>query len=142
MKLMFAVWVWGTMACSTDDRPERTLAYVTETVLAPTCAVAECHTAFKRQSGFAFDTVELAQESLAGGQDMIQLIQPCNAANTAAQTCPNDPDSSYLLKVIYDQDIYGDRMPYDSAMPDADKQLLTDWIGDGAPGFVPPSGPQ
>ena len=144
MKLMFAVWVWGAMACSTDERPERTLAYVTETILAPSCANAECHSAFKREKGYAFDTVELAQDSLFGGPVGTRLLIGACATPGTCSTDPTEGDplsgSSYLLTVIYQQDDEGDRMPYDSALPDADKQLISDWIRDGASGFDPTNG--
>jgi hypothetical protein len=118
----------GLSACGTDDRPE-TLAYITDTILAPTCALAECHSAMTREFNYAFDTVALAQQAL-DGTDAIRLIAACDA-----RPCSGD---SYLIKVITDRDGYGNRMPYDSAMPEEDVQLITDWIRDGAVGFVQP----
>jgi hypothetical protein len=53
-------------ACATtDDRPQ-TLAYITETILVPNCATAECHSALENQNNYVFDTVEHAQKSLDG----------------------------------------------------------------------------
>jgi hypothetical protein len=139
-------------ACSsTDDRP-RTLQYVTETILQPTCATAECHSAFKREDGYAFDNVFLAQQSLAGGPPTIPLstsfgalIGECDGLNgtptpgsCSTLTDISQPGTSFLLTVIYDKDTLGDRMPYDATMPDEDKQFLSDWIQDGAPGYIPP----
>jgi hypothetical protein len=122
----------GASACAAeDDRPE-TLAYITETILAPSCALAECHSAMTRQSNYAFDNVALAQQAL-DGTDALVLIGPCDAL-----PCSTAPSDSYLIQVITDQDVYGNRMPYDSAMPDADIRLITDWIRDGAVGFVQP----
>jgi hypothetical protein len=122
----------GASACAThDDRPE-TLAYITDTILAPSCALAECHSAMTRQSNYAFDTVALAQQAL-DGTDALVLIGPCDAL-----PCSTAPSDSYLIQVIADQDVYGNRMPYDSAMPAEDVQLITDWIRDGAVGFVQP----
>lgn len=149
MRPSFAILAIALAACSsTDDRP-RTLQYVTETVLAPSCATAECHSAFRRQYGFAFDNVAYAQDSLAGVAPAAEiLIGECDGMNGtpmpgACNTSPDlsTPGASYLLTVIYDKDFEGDRMPYDATMPDEDKQFLSDWIQDGAPGFIPPSQP-
>jgi hypothetical protein len=124
----------GTGCASHDDRPE-TLAYITETILAPTCALAECHSAMTRQFNYSFDTIELAQHAL-DGTDALRLIGPCSAP-----PCATTPRDSYLIKVITAQDSFGNRMPFDAAMPAEDVQLIIDWIRDGAEGFIQPEGP-
>ena len=125
----------ATSGCAPrDDRPE-TLACVTETILAPSCALAECHSAMTRVFNYAFDNVELAQEAL-DGTDALRLIGPC-----AAPPCSTSPDDSYLIQVITSQDIYGNRMPDDSSMPGEDVQLIIDWIRDGATGYIQPGVP-
>lgn len=112
-------------ACgATDDRP-RTLAYITDTILAPTCAAAQCHSAFKRQVGDQFDTVEATRVSMVAN----------NLVDTAA------PTASFLYRSIttgvtsmLDPQSGTVRMPFDAPMPDADVQLILAWIEDGAPG--------
>jgi hypothetical protein len=115
----------ASAACgATDDRP-RTLAYITDTILAPTCAAAQCHSAFKREVGDQFDTVEAARLSIV--------------ANNLVST--EDPTGSTLYESItigalseIDRSAGRIRMPYDAPMPDADVQLILDWITDGAEG--------
>jgi hypothetical protein len=117
-----------TAACNTvDDRPE-TLAYITETVLAPNCGVAECHSSLRRQSNYVFDSVAEAQTSIKNGSLIVACTTP---------PCPNAPGGSYLLRVITDGDIYGNRMPLDEPLPNLDAVLIAKWITDGAPGYVP-----
>ena len=134
LRLVWLLFTAGAACATRDDRPE-TLAYVTETVLAPSCALAECHSAMTRELGYSFDTPTLAQAAL-DGTDATPLIGPCSAV-----PCPATGRDSYLIKVITDQDIYGHRMPYDSAMPQEDIQLIVDWIRDGAVGYVQPEAP-
>src|SRR5260221_14453134 len=63
MKLAVALVLFA--ACSaTEDRPE-TLAFITETILAPSCGTTECHSSMVMRQGYAFDTVAAAQVSLA-----------------------------------------------------------------------------
>src|SRR5438045_1803927 len=48
---------------ATDDRPP-TLDFITETILAPSCATAQCHSAFAREVGDEFDTPAAARRSI------------------------------------------------------------------------------
>ena len=116
-------------ACgTTDDRP-RTLSYITETVLAPTCASAECHSAFKREVGDQFDTVEATRVSIVANG----LVAYPDIGDTVT------PADSLLIQTmtIGFQSRYGNgmvRMPYDAPMPDADIALISAWISEGAKG--------
>jgi hypothetical protein len=109
----------------TDDRPQ-TLAYITETILAPNCATAECHSNLKQQSTVILDTVEHAHATL-------------NNPNHN-DVVPGDPDNSYLLEVITTQDQFGNRMPLDHPLANKDIYLIKQWIVNGADGItlVPP----
>lgn len=129
MKRLVLIGALLAGACgTTDDRP-RTLAYITDTILAPTCASAECHSAFKRQVGDEFDTVDAARRSIVGNG----LVLPDDIA---------DPSSSFLiqsltvgtLSILDPKSGTKVRMPYDAPMPDADIDLIKAWIADGAPG--------
>jgi hypothetical protein len=117
----------GACGSATDDRPP-TLEYITETILAPSCASAECHSAFKRQVGDAFDTVASARQSLVANSLVV-------AANQG------DPDSSRLIATltvgapsILDPGSGNVRMPYDAPLPDVDIELIREWIRAGIPG--------
>jgi hypothetical protein len=110
-------------ACgTTDDRP-RTLEYITETVLAPTCGMAPCHSTFKQEVGDVFDTVDGARLSIVRNG----LVDPAH------------PQESTLYHSITDgvKSRFGTnkvRMPFDAPMPDVDVQLILAWIQDGAHG--------
>ena len=130
-RLAWAALALAACGVTTDDRPQ-TLSYVTETILAPNCAGAECHSAVVKQNGYVFDTVEHAQESLA---------------KLPAITV-GDPKSSYLMLVLgavedangkRSADLYGNRMPYDQPLSNADIYLLGKWIENGAAGYTPPA---
>lgn len=117
----------GACGSETDDRPA-TLDYITDTILAPSCATAECHSAFTREVGDQFDTVEAARLSIA-------------ANSLAVPGDKDDPNQSFLIRVltvgepsILSPGSGNVRMPYDAAMPDADINLIRKWISLGVPG--------
>jgi hypothetical protein len=123
--LVALVGITGLGACGgADDRPQ-TLAYITQTILAPTCAAAECHSAFKREVGDQFDTVDATRRSMVDH----------------GLVTPGDPVSSLLIQSlttgvpsILDPGGGDVRMPLDAPIPDADVQLIAAWITAGAPG--------
>ncbi|HET9621409.1 MAG TPA: hypothetical protein VFP84_08595 [Kofleriaceae bacterium] len=117
-----------TSACgsATDDRPA-TLDYITETILAPTCASAECHSEFTQEVGDRFDTVSAARFSIVRNA----LVQ--------FPTDVTDPRDSLLVRAlrvgvpsILEPGSGNVRMPYDAPMPEADILLIERWISDGA----------
>ena len=131
--VVLAACACALAACGiTDDRPQ-TLAYITETILAPNCASAECHSSMKRAYGFAFDTVANAQASFASKPT---LIPPCKDE----PPCADADTASYLLKILTsDQDVYGNRMPLDAPLANKDIFLIATWIEYGAAGYTQPA---
>lgn len=130
MKRSVLVGALLASACgsATDDRPP-TLDYITETILAPTCALAECHSAFKREVGDEFDTPVAARTTIVSNA---LVVYPDDVA---------DPAQSYLIKSLtvgnpsrLSPGSGNVRMPYDAPMPDADIKLIEAWIRDGVPG--------
>jgi len=110
-----------------DDRPP-TLDFITETVLAPSCATTQCHSAFAREIGDQFDTPAATRRSIVANE----LATPANQ---------DDPASSLLVRTLtvgapslLDPQGPNVRMPYDAPMPDADIELIKRWIADGVPG--------
>jgi hypothetical protein len=123
-----AVLFAGACGSATDDRPA-TLDYITETILAPTCALAECHSAFKAQVGDVFDTVEATRRTLV-------------VNNLATPDDADDPANAFLIKtltvgtpsILDPGSTTLVRMPFVSPMPDADIHLIESWIRAGVPG--------
>jgi hypothetical protein len=107
-----------------DDRPP-TLEYITQTIFAPTCASAECHSAFKMEVGDQFDTVEATRRSIVNNV-LVDTLQPTASVLYGSITTgyPSllNPGSGNI------------RMPFDAPMPDADVALILRWIQDGAHG--------
>ena len=119
--------VLAACGSATDDRPA-TLDYITETIFVPTCALAECHSAFKQQAGDVFDTPESARRTIV----LNGHAYPFDADN---------PARTYLIRSltvgvtsVIDQSRGLIRMPFVQPMPDTDVKLIERWIADGVPG--------
>jgi hypothetical protein len=110
-----------------DDRP-RTLAYITEAILAPTCGKAECHSTFAQTEGDVFDTVVGARYTIV--HDPLVTIPNDELAPTGSQLY-----QSITIGLPSLEGLSGKiRMPYDAPMPNEDVYLIESWIAGGADG--------
>jgi hypothetical protein len=107
VRVVFAVAVALVGCAQTDNDRPATVEYITEAILQPSCGQYDCHSSFRREKGYAFDTVANARSSLA----MIVVKK--------------DPEAS-LLYTVLTRTIK--RMPYDSPLPDKDIELIKTWI--------------
>ena len=103
-----------------NDRP-RTLEYITEAILQPNCAQDVCHSSYRREKGYAFDTVAAARRS---------LTPP--VGSTTPIVNKEEPESSLLYTVLTRK---VKRMPYAGPLPQKDIDLILLWIQSGAPGL-------
>ncbi len=103
-----------------DDRPA-TLEYVTQAILVPYCANAQCHSSFRKAEFLTFATVDESRATI----------------NDNGLVAPGDPEGSLLYQVLISPggEDNPPRMPYDQPMPDADVALIRRWIERGAPGL-------
>src|SRR3569833_1615587 len=124
--LISALLGGAAVACgATDDDRPRSLVFITQTVLAPTCAAAECHSAFKMEVGDQFDTVDATRRSIVANV-LVDTLEPTQSVLyktlTVGEPSLLSPGSGLV------------RMPFDAPLPDADIALILRWIEDGAPG--------
>ncbi len=114
-------------ACGVDNRA-KTVEYVTESILAPTCGAAQCHSTFAGNIGDIFDTVKGARAS---------LVNTGLISFDSAQYDPANPANANLIIWITQTDPFSlgvGRMPYDAPMPAEDVRFLEEWIAAGATG--------
>ncbi|HEY3803871.1 MAG TPA: hypothetical protein VGL61_14750 [Kofleriaceae bacterium] len=132
----FAWPLLALVACGTtdDDRP-RDAQYITDTILAPMCGQAECHSTFVQSDGVVFDTYEGMRESMiAPGMNDANPNGPVVGPLLAFDDSPYDPaapQESLLIQILTqttDPNTGIDRMPLDAPLANADIQLLEAWI--------------
>lgn len=104
--VLAALVALAACAQTENDRPA-TVQYITEAILEPHCAQDVCHSSFARASGYAFDTVAAAKDSLRG------LVSP------------SEPEGSLLYTVLIRN---VKRMPYDAPLAQKDIDLILLWI--------------
>jgi len=125
-RLAVVAVTFGIAACGVDndDRPA-TLEYITSAILAPNCGNAQCHSSFRREDDYAFDTVEETRLTLATYQGLV---------------IPSEPNESVLYQVLVSPggENQALRMPYDQPIANRDVELIYHWIDDGAKGLVAP----
>jgi hypothetical protein len=127
-RLAVVVTALGLVACGVDkdDRPA-TLEYITVAILAPNCGNAQCHSSFRNEDGYTFDTVEKARASL-------------NPDLNPGLVIPSESNESLLYQVLVSPggENQALRMPYDQPIANRDVELIYHWIDEGADGLVLP----
>lgn len=106
-------------ASETDSRPE-TADYIIEAILVPHCGRADCHSSSSDQHGYAFDSIGDAEAALTSSDRGHPLV------------VPGDPAGSELVTVLTDPSRV---MPPDAPLAQADIDLISRWVADGAPGL-------
>ncbi len=114
-----AIGAIAACASGPDTRPE-TADYIIEAILVPSCGRAACHSSETRAHNLAFDTIDAAIASLKTQQRGQPLVTPGLAG------------SSELVTVLTDS---ARIMPPDAPLPQADIDLITNWIAAGAEGL-------
>jgi hypothetical protein len=102
-----------------DTRPHE-WSFISATIIEPSCSTVNCHSAITHQGG-----VDLSS-STVGYQMLVR--------NDQGQTYfvyPYYPQYSSLITLL--NAVGSIRMPPDNPLPQADIQLISDWISDGAP---------
>jgi hypothetical protein len=142
MKLAFllATTCGALAACQVMDERPQTLAFITETILQPSCGTAECHSAMKNQNNYAFDSVAGAQRALATGLVACTVqgmtFDPCSDDLTQARASAGTTE----LIVVLTTNAYPNRMPIDQPLANKDIVFLEQWISGGADGYARTSG--
>ena len=109
-----------------EPSPLATFTRVQDEVFTPKCALSGCHLgpASQAQEGLVL-TSGLAYENI--------FMIRANQNPSIFRVTPGDPANSYLWrKITVGQPIVGDRMPQTGSITEAERQLITDWILQGA----------
>ncbi len=115
-RLAIAALVLAACGTSDDQRPLN-LDYITETILAPSCGAAQCHSTFKQAAGFVFDTIDGARAAFQNDRKLFE----------------GDERPGLIFNLTLEQ-AGAPRMPYDAPLPDVDIALIEKWMKAGAPG--------
>jgi hypothetical protein len=98
---------------ATDDRPPR-WSFISATIMEPSCATVNCHSAITHQGGVDLSARQVGYQSLVPTYFVF----------------PGDPQNSPVVNLM--NAVGSIRMPPDNPLPEADIKLIETWIADGA----------
>jgi hypothetical protein len=101
-------------ACSDPDERTTDWDYLHTAILVPSCATAGCHSSLAKKAGIVLEDADETYDLLLDEQFVI----PGN-------------ENSALLFLLEGQE--RDLMPPDAPLPEADVDLIRQWIVEGAP---------
>ena len=104
---------------ATDDRPAR-WSFISATIMEPSCATVNCHSAITHQGGVDLSAREIGYQTLVE-----------NSGGRTYYVYPGYPQYSPVVNLMNAEGSI--RMPPDNPLPQADIQLIESWIADGAP---------
>ena len=120
--LAVAAVVFSIMASgcngTTDDRPP-TWSFISTTIMEPSCATVNCHSAITAQGGVDLSAREIGYQTLVR-----------NSGGQTFYVYPYYPQYSPIVNLMNAEG--STRMPPDNPLPAADIQLIENWIADGA----------
>jgi hypothetical protein len=124
---MRALALAALAACSTaEDRPSD-WGYVYPAIIRPSCATAMCHSKLGSQAGLDLSTSAAAYVAFTG--------RVCHAPELPGEpegnlVVPGHPATSQLVHILRGEG--GRVMPPDVPLPDAEIEVIVNWILDGA----------
>ena len=112
--LALGISVGAGCGSSTDDRPAD-WSVIAATIVEPSCATVNCHSKISHQGGVDLHDRETGYYTLLNGFYVI----------------PGSPGDSAVVSLMNAQGSM--RMPPDVPLPEADIELIENWITSGAP---------
>ena len=107
-----------------DDRPAQ-WSFISPTIIEPACATVNCHSAITHQGN-----VNLSNSTI-GYETLVNVNGSADAGSGGTfYVIPGSPDQSALITLL--NAVGSIRMPPDNPLPQADIQLISNWISLGA----------
>ena len=107
----------GLAGCGGAEERPATWSFISTAIIEPSCATVNCHSALAQRASVDLSTREIGYQTL-------------NATTGRSFVRPGHPESSEIISLMHAQGTL--RMPPDTALPEADIQLIADWITAGA----------
>lgn len=101
-----------------DERPPE-WSFISATIIEPSCATVNCHSAITKQSGLDLSNAQIGYQTLVK-----------NSSGMTYFVNPGYPQYSPLITRL--NAVGSLRMPPDNPLPQADIELIENWISDGA----------
>ncbi len=107
------------------DQTKEKWSFISATIIEPSCATVNCHSAITKQSGLDLSSSEIGYKMLVGTMTDAGTID-----GGTYFVYPDYPQYSLLITRL--NAVGSLRMPPDNPLPQADIALIEKWISDGA----------
>ncbi len=111
----------GGCGSSPDERPPK-WSFISATIIEPSCATVNCHSAITHQGGVDLSARAIGYQTLVDGNYL---------------TNDGDPSTSNLINLL--NAVGSTRMPPDNPLPEADIVLIENWISSATTSGAPPN---
>jgi hypothetical protein len=98
-----------------DDRPPQ-WSFISATIMEPSCATVNCHSAITKQGNVDLSSAQVGYQTLVLDNNNYVIAK--------------DPGASTLVRLMNAEGTL--RMPPDNPLPQADIELISNWIAAGA----------
>jgi hypothetical protein len=112
-----------------DDRPAQ-WSFISPTIIEPACATVNCHSAITHQGGVNLSNSTIGFQTLVGSPFQMNGDAGLSGQGMSYYVYPYYPQYSSLITLL--NAVGSIRMPPDNPLPQADIQLISDWIQQGA----------
>ncbi|HVV49309.1 MAG TPA: hypothetical protein VHO06_06610 [Polyangia bacterium] len=114
-----ALWLSAAGCGSADDQRPQTWSFISATIIEPSCATVNCHSKITHQGGVDLSSAAAGYAALVS-----------NPSGPTFYVYPSYPQYSSLVTLL--NATGSTRMPPDNPLPQADIQLIENWISSGA----------
>jgi len=117
----------GLAGCGGAEERPATWSFISTAIIEPSCATVNCHSALAQRASVDLSTREIGYRTLNAA-----IYDDAGAPLVIGRSFvrPGHPESSEIISLMHAQGTL--RMPPDTALPEADIQLIADWITAGA----------
>ena len=122
---LLALAAFSLLACGDDERPA-TFQYIHTAIIAQNCVTSGCHSELAQVADINLEALEDAYVELTG--------RACedDGLDTRRYVTPGQPENSQLMYLLLGAEVPRP-MPPDVQLPDAEIDLIEQWILEGAP---------
>jgi hypothetical protein len=110
-----------------DRQPQ--WSFISPAIIEPSCATVNCHSAFTHQGGVDLSNSAIGYQTLVGSP-LVTTDAGTSTGGMSYYVYPGFPQYSSLITLMNATGSI--RMPPDNPLPQADIQLISDWIQQGA----------
>ncbi len=128
LPVVLSALAWA--GCGGEENRPAAWSYISPAIIQPNCATSSCHSKAVAVAGLDFSTADDGYKGLM--KQMLPSVNPDDGRDMIKRQLllPGNPDQSRLVNMLRARGTW--RMPPDRPLPEADIELIENWILTGA----------